>query len=292
MNNKRLQLLAQHQSYHILPVRSGMQLELHEKVGEGTNQRIWKMKGLVLKVKRPNHVDGTFTIRGKTSGLTIEKIYPLSFLAFDKVLLLDTFKIRRAKLYYLRDKVGKDARLKSLITADERGIDLLVLAKEAVAVQEEILGVAENETETQDIITETTITKMAVSEEEVTITEETLTVEDVVSQEGEVVEETITITKSSMTVETPSEQETTQEETIVPEEIVENNKETNKEDDIIVIDGIGPKFKERLAEFGIITLSDLVDLTDERIAEIEASDAMTSLEEWKNWIDQAKARLA
>jgi large subunit ribosomal protein L19 len=130
MNNQRLQAIAQNQQYHILPIRSGMQLELHERVGDDKNQRIWKFKGLVLKVKRPNHVDGTFTIRGKTSGMTIEKIYPLSFQAFDKVLLLDTFKVRRAKLYYLRDKVGKDARLKSLITSDERGMDLLILAKE------------------------------------------------------------------------------------------------------------------------------------------------------------------
>ena len=130
MNNKRLQAIAQNQQYHILPIRSGMQLEIHERVGEGNNQRIWKFKGLVLKVKHPKHIDGTFTIRGKTSGMTIEKIYPLSFPSFEKVLLLDSFKIRRAKLYYLRDKVGKDARLKSLITSDERGIDLLALAKE------------------------------------------------------------------------------------------------------------------------------------------------------------------
>lgn len=146
MNNQRLQAIASMQQYHILPIRSGMQLELQERVGEGNNQRIWKFKGLVLKVKRPNHVDGTFTIRGKTSGMTIEKIYPLSFQAFDKVLLLDSFKIRRAKLYYLRDKVGKDARLKSLITSDERGMDLLVLAKESIKAQEEILGPVETET--------------------------------------------------------------------------------------------------------------------------------------------------
>jgi large subunit ribosomal protein L19 len=47
--------------------------------------------------------------------MTIEKIYPLSFPNFDKVLLLDDYKIRRSKLYYIRDKIGKDARFKSII---------------------------------------------------------------------------------------------------------------------------------------------------------------------------------
>jgi predicted flap endonuclease-1-like 5' DNA nuclease len=74
--------------------------------------------------------------------------------------------------------------------------------------------------------------------------------------------------------------------------VQETESSSVAEDDIIVIDGIGPKFKERLAGFGIHTFADLAALSDERIAEIEQEDAMTSLEEWHNWIDQAKARLA
>jgi large subunit ribosomal protein L19 len=52
--------------------------------------------------------------------MTIEKIYPLSFPNFEKVILLDDYKIRRSKLYYIRDKVGKDARFKSEIDASMR----------------------------------------------------------------------------------------------------------------------------------------------------------------------------
>ena len=92
-----------------------MQLELHEEVGDESNKRIWKFKGLVIKVQKSNHADGTFTIRGKTAGHTIEKIYPLSFPNFKQVMLLDEYKIRRAKLYYIRDKVGKDARMSSIL---------------------------------------------------------------------------------------------------------------------------------------------------------------------------------
>ena len=87
-------------------------------------KRIWKFKWLVIKVK-PNHPDGTFTIRGEVARMTIEKIYPLSFPNFEKVILLDDYKIRRSKLYYIRDKVGKDARFKSEIDASMRWVDLL-----------------------------------------------------------------------------------------------------------------------------------------------------------------------
>ncbi len=102
-----------------------MQLEVHERVGEGSNKRIWKLKGLVIKVKKPNHPDGTFTIRGESAGMVIEKIYPLSFPNFEKVLLLDEYKTRRSKLYYIRDKVGKDAKMKSKIEASNRNKNLL-----------------------------------------------------------------------------------------------------------------------------------------------------------------------
>lgn len=126
MNFKRLKSLYDKNGYSILPVKSGMFLEIHEKVGEWDNTRIWKFKGLVLKVKKPNHPDGTFTIRWDVARMTIEKIYPLSFENFDKVLLVDDYKIRRAKLYYLRDKVGKGARLKSKIESSKRNTNLMV----------------------------------------------------------------------------------------------------------------------------------------------------------------------
>jgi len=68
------------------------------------------------------------------AGVEVEKIYPLSFNKFDKIVLLDEYQIRRAKLYYIRDKVGKDARFKSKITAEKRDINLL--DKEAGKIKE------------------------------------------------------------------------------------------------------------------------------------------------------------
>lgn len=59
-------------------------------------------------------------------------------------------------------------------------------------------------------------------------------------------------------------------------------------DDLTVINGIGPAFAERLNALGIFTFADLAGLTEEKIAELEEKDSMTSPEEWQNWIDQAK----
>jgi hypothetical protein len=92
---------------------------------------------LVIKVKNPNQPDGTFTIRGEVARMTIEKIYPLSFPNFDKVLLLDDYKIRRSKLYYIREKIGKDARFKSIIESSNRNTNLLDLIKKPEAPKTE-----------------------------------------------------------------------------------------------------------------------------------------------------------
>jgi len=63
MNEKRLQFIHDQYGNTVLPVKPGMRLEIHETVGDADNQRIWKFRGLVLKVKKPNHPDGSFLIR-------------------------------------------------------------------------------------------------------------------------------------------------------------------------------------------------------------------------------------
>lgn len=129
MNYNRLKNIHDKNQACVLPVRPGMFLELHEIVWEWDTRRIWKFKWLVIKVKNPNQPDGTFTIRGEAARMTIEKIYPLSFPNFDKVLLLDDYKIRRSKLYYIREKIWKDARFKSIIESSKRNTNLLDLIK-------------------------------------------------------------------------------------------------------------------------------------------------------------------
>ena len=95
-------------------------------------ERIQVFEGVVIAMKHGRGLDGTFTVRGTVAGVEIEKIYPLSFKNFDKIVLLDEYKVRRAKLYYIRDKVGKDARFKSQITAEKRDSNLLDMKADKV----------------------------------------------------------------------------------------------------------------------------------------------------------------
>jgi len=125
MNFDRLKAVHAQNNVNILEVKPGMFLEIHEKLSEWDWKRVWRFKWLVIKVKNPNQADGTFTIRGTVAGVEIEKIYPLSFKKFEKVLLLDEYKVRRAKLYYIREKIWKDARMKSKITVDRRNKNIL-----------------------------------------------------------------------------------------------------------------------------------------------------------------------
>ena len=124
MNFERIKALQEKNNVSLLDVQPGMFLEIHEKL-EGDNNRVWRFKGLVIKVKKPQNADGSFTIRGNVAGVDVEKIYPLSFTKFEKVTLLDEYKIRKAKLYYIREKIGKDARMKSKISSDKRNTSIL-----------------------------------------------------------------------------------------------------------------------------------------------------------------------
>ena len=175
MNYQRLQSVYSKNGYPILPVRTGMLIEVHEKVWEGSTERIWKFRGLVIKTKKENHPDGTFTMRWTCSGVTVEKIYPFSFNKFEKVLLLDEYKVRKSKLYYMRDKIWKDARLKSIISAENRDSDLLKKLKTFEAPK------AEEKEEVKEVVEEKV---------EAPVIEEAPVAETPVQPEAPVVEET------------------------------------------------------------------------------------------------------
>ncbi len=116
MNFERIKKLAQvYNNAEVWNVKPGQEVEIYEKIKEGNNERIWRFKWLVIKVKHPNLHTGSFTVRWKVLWITVEKIYPLSSTSIEKIVLLDEKKIRRAKLYFIRNKIGKAARLKSLL---------------------------------------------------------------------------------------------------------------------------------------------------------------------------------
>jgi len=104
----------------------------------------------------------------------VEKIFPLSFTKFEKVILLDQFKTRRSRINYIREKVGKDARMKSIVTVDIKETDLLAGLRPVV---EEVTEPAVEET---PVVAETTPVSEEVSTEtEAVATQESPVTEDV-----------------------------------------------------------------------------------------------------------------
>lgn len=92
----------------------GDTVRVHNKIKEGTRERIQMFEGIVI-AKRGGGISETFTVRRVTYGVGVEKTFPLHSPNVAKVDVIRSGKVRRAKLYYLRGKSGKEAKLKEII---------------------------------------------------------------------------------------------------------------------------------------------------------------------------------
>ena len=92
-------------------MRSGDTVRVHVKVREGDKERIQVFEGMVIGMHRGG-ARATFTVRKVSFGQGVERIFPLHSPIIDKIDVLRTAKVRRSKLYFLRDLKGKAARMK------------------------------------------------------------------------------------------------------------------------------------------------------------------------------------
>jgi len=90
--------------------RSGDNITVYYKIKEGAKERIQKFKGDVIKISGEGKTK-TFTVRKVSSGVGVERIIPYFSPLVDKIELHKKGKVRRSKLYYLRDLVGKKAKI-------------------------------------------------------------------------------------------------------------------------------------------------------------------------------------
>ncbi len=95
-------------------VAIGDTVKVHVRIKEGDKSRIQIFEGTVIAMKHGG-ISRTFTVRRVAHGCGIERVFPLHSPSVDKVELVRHGKVRRAKLYYLRDRVGKAAKVKELI---------------------------------------------------------------------------------------------------------------------------------------------------------------------------------
>lgn len=92
----------------------GDTVRVHAKVIEGTRERIQVYEGTVLK-RQNGGARETFTVRKNSNGVGVEKTWPVHSPIIDKIEVVRRGKARRAKLFYLRDRVGKAAKVKELV---------------------------------------------------------------------------------------------------------------------------------------------------------------------------------
>ena len=95
-------------------VRIGDTVRIHNRIKEGARERIQMFEGTVI-AKHGGGISETFTVRRVSYGVGVEKTFPIHSPNVDKIVVFREAKVRRAKLYYLRSRVGKAAKVKEKI---------------------------------------------------------------------------------------------------------------------------------------------------------------------------------
>ena len=95
----------------VTPVKVGDTVRVHVKVKEGSRERIQVFEGTVI-AKKHGGITETITVRRISYGVGVEKVFPVQSPSIDKIEVVRNGAVRRAKLYYLRGRVGKGAKVK------------------------------------------------------------------------------------------------------------------------------------------------------------------------------------
>ncbi len=157
-------------------IKVGNTVRVHVKIKEGNKERIQVFEGIVIK-KQGGGVNETFTVRKISYGVGVEKTFLIHSPLVEKVELVRVGKARRAKLFYLRDRVGKSAKTKEIAGAriEDKEIEIKGVAEEAPVEEVPEAQVAE---EANAEVVETPVAEEAnVEAAEVTTTEEVETTE-------------------------------------------------------------------------------------------------------------------
>lgn len=157
-------------------LRVGNTVKVHVRVKEGNRERIQVFEGIIIK-KQNGGVNSTFTVRRISYGVGVEKTFLLHSPTIEKIEVVRVGKARRAKLFYLRDRVGKAAKTKekvgarietNMVTVKEDVLEVPETVEEAVAPEEAPSVETQNPVveETVDIVKEETVENVEDKKEE------------------------------------------------------------------------------------------------------------------------------
>ena len=99
--------------------KAGDTVKVHFKIIEGKTERIQIFEGLVIAIKN-SRIGKSFVVRKNSYGVGVERVFPFHSPRIAKVELVRPGKVRRAKLYYIRGKIGKAAKIKELIVSSKK----------------------------------------------------------------------------------------------------------------------------------------------------------------------------
>lgn len=160
-------------------LKVGDTVKVHQRIKEGNRERIQVFEGIIIK-KQGGGVNATFTVRRVAYGVGVEKTFLIHSPMVEKVELVRVGKARRAKLFYLRDRLGKSAKTKEAIGAriEDKEITIkedLVEAPAEEVVSEEVAAVETVETPVEEVAApvEETVVEEAPATEEVKAEETT-----------------------------------------------------------------------------------------------------------------------
>ena len=109
---KYVESVVQENSTELPDFSAGDTINVHLKIIEGNKERIQQFKGAVIQRKHRGTNGETFTIRKISGGIGVERIIPLNSPSIEKIEILQKGKVRRARIYYLRGRAGKAAKIK------------------------------------------------------------------------------------------------------------------------------------------------------------------------------------
>ncbi len=95
--------------------KAGDTINVHVRITEGNKERIQQFQGTVIQRRNPNSNGETFTVRKISNGIGVERIFPILSPSIEKIEVLREGKVRRARLFYLRGRHGRSARIKEKI---------------------------------------------------------------------------------------------------------------------------------------------------------------------------------
>ena len=143
----------EHLKEKIPVLKVGNTVRVHQRIKEGNRERIQVFEGIIIK-KQGGGLNATFTVRRIASGVGVEKTFLIHSPAVEKVEVIRVGKARRAKLFYLRDRLGKSAKTKEKVGARIETKELTIkeeLAEEPVEeVKEEVVEEITTETVTEE----------------------------------------------------------------------------------------------------------------------------------------------